>query len=199
MTTPSGDRKQRALRQRIVQLRNKLYEISGGDCEFGPAGKGLTPELEVAFLEQILAFETASRTTWGDQLRETGYDPPKPDSLSDEEVGREVWQLIRKLSELRLFIDHTDHLSDRELYEWLYHGALSEETLDVPADADSACHLDAVDAGSHEDNQNWLRYYADEGERREWAREYPDEPIPPHEPLPYQRGHLMPKPSFPPN
>lgn len=48
------------MRQRSMQLRNQLDEISGGTAAFGNlTGKNLPPEVEIQFLEHILSFELA--------------------------------------------------------------------------------------------------------------------------------------------
>ena len=181
-----GDFERRRMQQRLVELRNQVHEISGGEAEFGPAGSGLSLEQEVAFLEHIVAFETAPRTTWLDRLRDAGYDMPDPAGLSDAEIELETWQVIQRLSELRGFLYHTDHFSDRELYERLYWEMLREETIAVPPHPDSACHLDLIGSGSDEDIACWLRFYADEKERQDWVEQFPDGELPPAEKPPQQ-------------
>lgn len=197
MNHQPDDLERRRLQQRLVELRNQIHEISGGAAEFGPAGDGLSLEDEVAFLENIVAFETAPRTTWLERLRSAGYAMPDPASLSDAEIGLEVWQAIQRLSELQAFLSHTNHFSDRELYEHLYHHTLPQETLDVAPNPDAACHLDLVGSGSDEDITCWLRYYADEKEREEWQAEFPDFVMPPAEKPPHDRDRLLPQREFP--
>ena len=54
-------------------------------------------------------------------------------------------------------------------------------------------HIDLVGSGSEEDIANYLRYYADESTRRDWAREFPDLVLPPHEQPPYDRDRRLPR------
>jgi hypothetical protein len=198
MMDPTKDFERRRLQQRRVELRNQIHEISGGEAQFGPAGEGLSLEQEVAFLEHLVSMETAPRTTWLDRLQSAGYEMPDPGILSDEEIGLEVWQVIQRISELHGFLYSTDHLSDRELYEHLFHHTLRNETLDLPPGSDTACStLDLIGSGSKDDVDCWLRYYADEEERTNWIAEFPDDPLPPAEKPPYNRDHLLPKRDYP--
>jgi hypothetical protein len=45
--------------------------------------------------------------------------------------------------------------------------------------------------GSDEDNPLYLKYYADEGWRRQWHKNWPKDPIPRHEDPPYARDRLL--------
>lgn len=76
MMDPTEDFERRRLQQRLVELRNQIHEISGGEAQFGPAGEGLSLEQEGAFLEHLISIETAPRTTWLNRLRSAGYEMP---------------------------------------------------------------------------------------------------------------------------
>jgi hypothetical protein len=39
-----------------------------------------------------------------------------------------------------------------------------------------------------------LRYYADDEVRKDWAKDFPDSELPPHETPPYDRDRLLPRP-----
>ena len=84
-------------------------------------------------------------------------------------------------------------MSDRELYENLWHDHLREETFIQPGTPDCACHLDIIGSGSEEDIFIYLKYYADEEDRRSWASDYPQEDFPSHEKKPYNRDIHLPK------
>ena len=45
--------------------------------------------------------------------------------------------------------------------------------------------------------QIYLKHYADEEAREHWARRFPEDPIPPHEPLPYDRDRFLPQRPLP--
>ena len=123
-------------------------------------------------------------------LRERGIEMPDDATLDDEEVHRRLWEVITAMKALGLVIEFTDHLSDRELYRYLGE-ALKEETV-LTDDPNSAWHLSPIGSGSEEDNEIYLRYYADEEERRRWAED--GVTVPPKEPLPFDRDRLLPQP-----
>ncbi|MCX7095226.1 MAG: hypothetical protein NTY50_17485 [Methylobacter sp.] len=148
--------------------------------------------LQKQFMEHVAAFEDAEWTTNFDQLAQGGMTLPAPDDLDDAQLNAKLWEVIRGLAMLRTFLYNTDHLSDRELYEELWHQVLREESPNMPINADSACHIDLVGSGSEQDNEFYLRYYADEEDRRLWAQDWPDDVLPAHETLPYDRDRHLP-------
>ncbi|MEE7626149.1 hypothetical protein V3O24_08245 [Methylobacter sp. Wu8] len=152
----------------------------------------MSTELQEQFWERVVAFEEAEWTTSFDQLVQGGMELPAPEALDDSQLSAKLWEVIRGLAMLRTFLYCTDHLSDRELYEELWHEVLREETPDMPVNEDSACHIDLVGSGSEQDNELYLRYYADEEDRRRWAKDWPNDVMPKHEPLPYDRDRHLP-------
>ena len=91
------------------------------------------------------------------------------------------WEVIEKLALLCVFIEQTDHLSDRELYIHLWTDSLREETKALPLTATSAYHIQMLGSGSEEDNLLYLKYYADDASCQHWQEEFPNDPIPRHE------------------
>jgi len=179
--------------RRIRQLKNQLDEITGGEMIMGGSPESLAPDVQAEFLERIIQHELAPRTSWHQKLKETGYAIPAPDSLDDEALGLELWQVIQRLAELRVFLYATDHLSDRALYEALYTENLNDDIPDIELDEDSACHIDLTGSGSEEDIHTWLTYHANEDERGVWQNEYPDESLPPRRKPPFDRDQYLPK------
>lgn len=116
-------------------------------------------------------------------LRERGIEMPDDTTLNDDEVHRRLGDVIVAMQAIGLVVEWTDHLSDRDLYRYLGE-ALQEETL-LTDDPNSTCHLSPIGSGSEEDNEIYLRYYADEEERKRWAED--GFPVPPKEPLPFDR------------
>jgi hypothetical protein len=68
----------------------------------------------------------------------------------------------------------TDHLSDRELYTWLWSDGLREETPDI-SQLGAARHTSPIGSGSDEDTMIFLKYYASEKERRHWKEKFPND------------------------
>lgn len=88
---------------------------------------------------------------------------------------------------------HTDHLSDRQLYEELWGEILREPTVLMPDNPDFACHIDMTGSGSEEHILLYLKYYADERARRIWKEDWPEDPVPEHEEPPYDRDRHLPQ------
>ena len=176
----------------IDRLRHQLEDKAGGDVIFGGTEE-LDPGLEAEFLERVLAFENAPQGTWFVELTKAGVLLPGPASLSDEEIAALIVEIAQKLAELRVFLYSTDHLTDRELYTRLVTDVLLEPTTILPPHPDSACHLDLIGSGSDEDTAIWLRYDADEAERRDWHAQFPEDPMPPHEDPPCNRDSSLPQ------
>jgi hypothetical protein len=178
---------------KIEDLKRRAEELSGGQMEAGTLDDS-PAEVEEAFWQHVVDYEEAPWTTNFQQLENAGVSLPAPDSLNDEELTAKLWEVIQKLALLHVFIDQTDHLSDRELYTHLWTDSLREETKAFPMAANSAWHLQLLSSGSEEDNQLYLKYYADDEWRRQWHEEWPNDPIPAHEDPPYDRDRLLPKP-----
>jgi len=113
--------------------------------------------------------------------------------LDDGQLTAKLWEVIRGMAMLRLFLYSTDHLSDRELYESLWHDVLRDGIPEMPIDEDSAWHIDLLGGCSEEDLELYQRYYADEDDRLEWAEQWPDFPQPAAEKPPYDRDRFLPK------
>ena len=181
--------------KRIEDLKRRVEELWDGQMEVcGP--NNCPAETEEAFWKYVVDYEEAPWTTNFHQLESAGVSLPPPDSLNDQELTEKLWEVIHKLALLRVFIEQTDHLSDRELYKHLWTDSLREETKALPADSNSAWHIQLLGSGSEEDNQLYLKYYADDADRRQWRKDFPKDPIPAHEDPPYDRDRRLPKPDY---
>ena len=139
-------------------------------------------EAENEFLACMLAWEQAPVLPiyrWF----EPEMRPPRPEALSDEDLHVILWDVIQKLSAKRIVLDFADHLSDREFYCLIFRDILParEKKLDWPS---NYLHWDCTGPGS--DPDVWLRYYATEEQREDWAETY-RQPLPPASPPPYPR------------
>ncbi len=177
--------------EHIRDLQSRTKELAGDNLSFFESEK-MSTKLQEQFWEYVVAFEEAEWTTSFDQLVQNGIELPAPEQLDDSQLSAKLWEVIRGLAMLRTFLYSTDHLSDRELYEELWHEVLREETPDMPVNEDSACHIDLVGSGSEQDNELYLRYYADEEDRLRWIIDWPDDIMPEHEALPYDRDRHLP-------
>ena len=142
----------------------------------------LTLAAENEFLACMLAWEQAPVLPiyrWFD----TELRPPRPESLDDGDLHLILWDVIQRLFEKRIVLDFTDHLCDRELYTLIFRDILParEKKLDWP---NNYLHWDC--SSSNGDPEAWLRYYATEEEREDWATTY-RQPLPPKFPMPFPR------------
>ena len=104
--------------KRIEDLKRQAEKLCGGQMEVGSLDD-CPAETEEAFWKHIVDYEEAPWTTSFQQLENAGVSLPAPDSLKDEELTAKLWKVIQKLALLHVFIEQTDHLSDRELYTHL--------------------------------------------------------------------------------
>ncbi len=187
------DRVEREIR--IEKLRQEINEVTGGEMVGGKISE-CDPELEEAFLENVLALETHGFVCPFDAFQRDGFTLPPPDELDDTALTAKLWELIPALAARRLFLHSTDHLSDRALYSWLWQDGLREEIMGFGLPFGN-CHLDVIGSGSDEHITLQMRYYADEKERARWAADFPDFPMPPREQRPFDRDRHLPQPEYP--
>ena len=178
----------------VEKLRREIDEVTGGKMIGGKVGD-CDPKVEEAFLENVLALETHGFVCPFDALTCDGFELPPPEKLDDDALTVKLGELIRVLAARRLFLHSTDHLSDRELYTWLWSDGLREEMMGFGLPMGN-CHLDVLGACREEDIILQMRYYADEEERARWAADFPDFPMPPHEKPPFDRDRHLPQASF---
>jgi hypothetical protein len=175
---------------RIAKLRGEIDDLTGGGMSGATAD--LDPKVEEAFLENVLALETHGFAAPFDALVKDGFAMPAPETLPDAELSAKLAALIQELARRRLFLHCTNHLSDRELYDWLWRDGLREEMMGFGLPFGN-CHLDVLGSGSDEDITLSMRYYANDKERARWVADFPDFPMPPREQPPYDRDRHLPR------
>lgn len=183
---------------RIEAMKGELAELSGGQMEMDMAAD-IPPAVEEEFLQQMLAFEHAQEVPHRELLVRDGVELPAPDELDDDQLALKLIEVIHKMAERRTYLENTNHLSDRELYTYLCDEVFNELTPDIDPALEMNCHIALTTSGSDEDIQLWLRYYADEATRTEWAQDFPEMAIPPHEDPPFDRDRHLPQPPPPEN
>jgi hypothetical protein len=143
---------------------------------------------------KMALLENGPTTTNFEQLVAKGITLEPPESLADSVLQRQLWEVIHSLSEMRVYLSETDHLSDRDLYAKLWHQMLREE---VPAIDEIGFdhHVGLLSDGGAAETTSYLRYYADTRWREGWLQQFPDAVVPPHEDPPFDRDRLLPQPS----
>jgi len=175
--------------ERINKLRAELEKLGGSTSTL----ESMPADMEEEFLRHVLEYETAEQISLLRLLENSGLEVPPPESLDDDVLKIKLKEIIDRMASVGSYLLHTNHLSNRDLYDYLYHEALREETVLFPENPSYAYMIDLTGSGSEEDNQTYLKYYADEEYRRQWAHDWPDDPMPEHEEPPFDRDRFLPQ------
>jgi hypothetical protein len=176
---------------RIHKLKQEAVEL-GADVA-GGVESDCPPEIEEQFWRYLIDFEKAPTTTHARQLQTDGVALPAPATLDDADLALKLWQVIDALARRGVFLECTDHLSDRELYDFLWREGLRAAVADLPPDPAAAWHLDPLGSGSEEDTFLYLKYFAEEESRAHWQEQFPDYAMPPREAPPHDRDRHLPR------
>lgn len=175
--------------ERIAKLRQELERLGGSAMSL----ESMPADMEEEFLRQVLEYETAEPISLFRLIENTGLEIPPPDLLDEPSLSSRLEEIVERMAALGAYLLHTNHLTDRELYNYLYVDGLREEAVLFPENPSYAYMIDLTGSGSDTDNQIYLRYYADEEHRRRWAQDWPDDPIPEHEEAPFDRDRFLPQ------
>ena len=184
-TRVSGDSDPNDHNARVNKLAHKTVEAAGG---------AVSPAMAEQFWRRVLRWDDAPDTTRFRQLIDAGVELPDPADLSDQQVSAMLSRLIDALAKRRVYLHHTDHLCDRELYEQLWHQTLHRTTKDVPADPGWVQHVDMLGGCSRRDLHLYYKHYATERERGEWLQSWPEFDMPEHENAHHNRDRRLPQP-----
>ena len=177
-------------RSRIEELKQQIRDATGEQPVFATM-PDWSPETEETFLEEVLAYHKAGPPLVRQELQQAGASLPPPDALNDAELPVRLWELIGELAVLAIVLEFSDHLSDRQLYGYLWGWLFEEDTLRMQPPG-HVLHLDVVSSRSPHGAYNFLKYYADDRLRQRFARDFPFVPLPEHVDPPYKRDHLLP-------
>jgi hypothetical protein len=181
---------------RIGQLRAEVDRVAGPPIMEGCA-PGVPLEVQEKFWRNVLAFETAPRTTLAAKLLEDdGFVPEPLESLvgNDSRLQEALWELIGKLSWMRVFLIQTDHLSDRDLYRLLVEQVLTEETVVTSRASEWNTTIDMADFPTpdfSDPTDVYLAYYADDEMRAMWASDFPGHRLPEKAECLFDRDRLL--------
>ena len=121
-------------------------------------------------------------------LRQRGIEIPALPPDDEAELRAKLQELIEEMFEIGIVVDSIDHLSDRDLYRYLVDDVLLVEMM-LSTSVGGHWNVSPIGGGSDEDNDIYLRYYADDEDRESWRREFGD-PLPPKEEPPYGRDRF---------
>ena len=176
--------------ERIAKLRAELEKLGGNPT----ALDSMPADMEEEFLRHVLEYETTQPMSLFTLLENAGFEIPAVEQLRDDQVlAVKLRELVERMASFGAYLLHTDHLSDRELYEYLFHEGLREEARLFPENPSYAYLIDLTGSGSEEDINAYLKYYASEDYRRQWAHDWPDTVMPAHEAPPFNRDSTLPQ------
>jgi len=175
--------------ERIAKLRQEVEKLGGSTMSL----ESMPADMEEEFLRHVLEYEHAEPISLLRLLENSGLEVPPPDQFDDDTLIAKLKEIIERMASLGAYLLHTNHLSDRALYEYLYHDGLREEAVLFPENPSYAYMIDLTGSGSEEDNQTFLKYYADENYRQQWASDWPADNIPDHEDAPFDRDRFLPQ------
>ena len=160
-----------------ARLRDELEPYRDESIDTTTTRMNLRTENE--YLASMLAWERAPAlpiASWFTPVMEL----PSPDSIDDEALDGLLSETIDRLYSQKVVLRFTDHLCNRDLYKIVYRDILP------------CCEKKVEIAGKFlewrciEDNDTWLRFYADAVDRRRFQEEH-DVDLPPSEEPKYRR------------
>ena len=114
------------------------------------------------------------------------FDPPlvmpPHESLNDNELRQQLYQVIGRLYEKNITLHMTEHLSDRQLYCLIVRDILPAQEKRIAGQTN--LRWQCVDPGV--DEETWLRYYATSDDRQAWSEETGLK-LPPRNRIPFPR------------
>lgn len=176
---------------RINELKERAREAGGGEMDDWTS-ETCPLDLQEAFWESVLAWETAPDSTYAEMLSERNVPLPPPELLNEQELHAALWEVIRGLRDINVYLVHTNHLSDRQLYEFLWGDVMRQPTKHVPDTDLWHCELDLLGGCSQADLRLLRTYYPQDWGLGEWD-ETALGPPPQQQPAPFDRDHLLPR------
>ena len=183
--------------QRIETLRRELEKLHGDIPLFDDLPEEFdTADFEESVLRQMLEYETSEPIAPLTLLQNAGVSISDPEQLDDTALTASLHDLLQHLASVGIYLERTNHLSDRELYEHLYAHALRNEARLFPENPYYTYIIDVagldlnnvIESGGKADVRYYLTYYATKKERQQFARVFPELSIPSRKKPPYNRS-----------
>jgi hypothetical protein len=145
---------------------------------------------------QLRAVEPENWTPLAEQLATKKIPLLPPAEITDETLVPVLWELLHNLALQGFYILHSDHLSDRELYQELWERGLRDPAHLPGRNPRGGWFHDFLGSWGEEDMLLWLRYYANDDERAKHLQEWPKDTLPPKEKPCANRDWRLPKGPF---
>lgn len=129
------------------------------------AGRSLGIDRALQYWEVVHDLEFAPMTTNLKQLNELGVDVPCSWMLNAWELAGALQEVIEGLAVLGIYLLHTGHLSDRDLYERLHEDVLQEPVREMVPLPECCEWIDLCDGGSRDPSDAWWSFHASDEQR----------------------------------
>jgi hypothetical protein len=129
--------------ERIAKLRAELKKLGGSTTSL----ESMPADMEEEFLRHVLEYETAEPISLMRLLENSGLEVPAPELLDKDALRVKLREIIERMASLGAYLLHTNHLSDRELYVYLYHDGLREEAVLFPENPSYSYMIDLTGSG----------------------------------------------------
>ena len=139
---------------------------------------------ENEFLTSMLAWEKAPVLPIS-RWFEPELKLPSHKGFDDAQMAEELDRVVGVLFEQNIVLLQTEHLSDRQLYCLIVRDILPAEEKKMMLPGQDFLRWQCLDIV--QDEEAWLRFYASDEERQQWATENWLK-LPPREPLPFPRS-----------
>ena len=106
--------------KRIAKLKEEIEKLGGSTMSL----EDVPADVEEEFLRHVLEFETAEPISLFRLLENSGLEIPEPDQLDGETLSPKLREIIEHMASMGAYLLHTNHLSDGELYAYLYNDGL---------------------------------------------------------------------------
>lgn len=176
----------------LGRLTERAARVTGRPFD-GSTFDQLPPTWEHRYWQAVIQARPGATESPRALFESGGFAIPPADALDDDQLTFRLWQLIRRMERVNIFLTSTDHLSDRQLYVWLRETGLNKFLMTAPGSTSTYTGLDVIGGGSDEEFEIWARYYMDDAEREHWIEEHPEEEIPEPQERPFERDRFLPR------
>ena len=193
--------------KRIETLRRQLQKLGGTPLYDSLPSEFDSTDFEERLLRQMLEYETREPIAPLTLLQNAGVAISAPEQLDDTALAASLRELIHQLASVGIYLQRTNHLSDRELYEFLFNDELRKEARLFPENPNYVYIINlagtdlnnVIESPGSVDVRYYLTYYATTEERQQFARVFPELSLsmPSRKNIPYDRDRVCPKPPRP--
>ena len=142
-----GDAQEAAFAAAIASMR--VRREAGIDALVAHARAEGSAMIDRMYWTIVYDLERAPTTSNRAQLRVLGIEVPPATLVEDEALPSLIAEIASGLARWGVYLQCTDHLTDRELYDRLESRVLDEQVAELPPDSGASEHIDfAVDASS---------------------------------------------------